>query len=182
MRKVLFILGQLSDDDVEWLGTIGTLRRVLGGEVIIRQGRQTDVLYILLNGQLVVSIAGHGEIARLSSGEIVGELSLIDSRPPAATVTALADSVVLAVAHQAIADKLRIDTAFAARFYRALATFLSERMRSTLDRLGYGADQGLMEGEQQEGQLDDNVLDNVSVAGARFDRMLKKLLGTAAPA
>ena len=73
------------------------------------------------------------------------------------------------------------DTAFAARFYRALATFLSDRMRGTLLRLGYGDDRQLDEETEQEGELDDNVLDNVSLAGARFDRMLKRLLGASAP-
>jgi CRP/FNR family transcriptional regulator, cyclic AMP receptor protein len=177
MRKVLFILGQLSDDDVDWLGKAGTRQRVRRGAVIIQQGGRIEAMYILLEGLLSVSIAGHGEIAQLSSGEIVGEMSLIDSRPPSATVTALEDCTVLAVAHRALADKLAEDAAFAARFYRALATFLSERMRGTLQRLGYGGDQGLKAEIEQEGELDDNVLDNVSLAGARFDRMLKKLLG-----
>jgi CRP/FNR family cyclic AMP-dependent transcriptional regulator len=176
MRKVLFILGQLSDDDVEWLGQAGVRRRFRRGEVIIQQGRRIDAMYILLDGHLSVSIAGHGEVARLSSGEIVGEMSLIDSRPPSATATALEDCTVLAVTHRALADKLAEDTAFAARFYRALATFLSERLRGTLQRLGYGGDRGLEEEVEQEGELDDNVLDNISLAGARFDRLLKRLL------
>ena len=181
MRKVLFILGQLSDDDVEWLGRVGVRQRLAKGDVLVEQARRIDAMYIVLDGRLSVSLARRGEIARLGSGEIVGEMSLIDSRPPTATVTALEDAILLAVPQAALEAKVAADPAFAARFYRALATFLSDRMRGTLLRLGYGDGQQLDEDVEQEGELDDNVLDNVSLAGARFDRMLKRLLGASAP-
>ena len=182
MRKVLFILGQLSDGDVEWLGRAGVRRKVRGGEVLVEQGRPIDALYIVLDGRLSVSLAGRGEIARRGSGEIIGEMSLIDARPPAASVTALEDAVVLAIPQAALEAKAAEDAAFAARFYRALATFLSDRMRGTLLRLGYGDDREPDEQTaQEEDELDDNVLDNVSLAGARFDRMLKQLLGASPP-
>ena len=181
MRKVLFILGQLSDGDVEWFSRAGVRRKLREGEVLVEQGRRIDALYIVLDGRLSVSLAGHGEIARRASGEIIGEMSLVDARPPAATVAALEDAVVLAVPQAALEAKAAADPAFAARFYRALATFLSDRMRGTLLRLGYGDDREPDEGTAPEDELDDNVLDNVSLAGARFDRMLKQLLGASAP-
>ena len=35
---------------------------------------------------------------------------------------------------------------------------------------------GLLPGQEQDGELDAYVLDNVQVAGARFDRLLKKMM------
>jgi hypothetical protein len=70
------------------------------------------------------------------------------------------------------AQKLAADFAFASRFYRALCVFLADRMRAATQRLGYG---DVLPDEQ--GELNENVLDNVHLAGARFDRMLKKLAG-----
>ena len=35
---------------------------------------------------------------------------------------------------------------------------------------------GVVEGQEQEGELDAFVLDNIHVAGARFDRLVKSLL------
>jgi CRP/FNR family cyclic AMP-dependent transcriptional regulator len=49
--------------------------------------------------------------------------------------------------------------------------FLSVRMRSTVQRLGYGKVTLASEDE-----LDMSLLDTVTVAGSRFDRMIKKLL------
>ena len=61
-----------------------------------------------------------------------------------------------------------------------MAVFLSGRMRGTVQKLGYGSDSTdeLDEEVEAEGELDLDVLDKVHLAGARFDRMLKRLLGT----
>ena len=48
-------------------------------------------------------------------------------------------------------------------------------MRSTVGRMGYG-DPG-NEPPTDTDELDENVLDNVHLAGARFERLLKKLMG-----
>lgn len=176
MRKALYILGQLSDDDVEWMITSGKQRRVSAGSVLIHEGRPIDELYIVLDGELYVSVAGVGEVARLGAGEIVGEMSLVDARPPSATVMAHGDSVVFALQRSQVNTKLEQDAAFAARFYRAIAVFLSERLRNTVSRLGYGGDHGLDEDVDYQDELDPNLLDNVHLAGARFDRLLKRLM------
>lgn len=174
MRKVLFILGQLSDDDVEWLAKSGHRRKVPDGGVLIEEGKSLDALFILLDGHVDVSVKGVGTVASLSSGEIMGEISLIDSRPPSATVTAVGDCVVLSLARDLLNVKLAADSAFAARFYKAVATFLSDRLRGTVRRLGYGASTApSSEDEELEGELDMLVLDNIHLAGARFDRLLK---------
>lgn len=177
MRKVLYILGQLSDEDVDWLATAGQRRPVKAGEFLIRQGHPIDAMYILLDGQMAVSVDGIGEVARLSSGEIIGEMSLVDSRPPSASVAALVNSVVLSIGREPLSRHLDADIGFSARFYRAIATFLSDRLRSTVRRLGYGDGQGLDEDVEMDGELDEAVLDNVHLAGARFKRMLNRLHG-----
>src|SRR5687768_11802435 len=100
MRKVLFIFGNLSDGDVEWLAAVGESRSFLKGSVLIQEGKQIQEVYILLDGQLSVLAASPQKsltINTLQKGEIIGELSFLDSRPPSATVIAAMDSVVLAI-------------------------------------------------------------------------------------
>lgn len=178
MRKVLFILGQLSDDDVEWLSRAGLRTKVAAGMPLITEGKAIDSMYILLDGHMEVWVKGIGIVARLTSGEIMGEMSLVDSRPPSASVIARTDCLVLAISRSALNERLTQDVGFAARFYKAIATFLSDRLRGTVQRLGYG-DQGasLDEDVELDGELDLNVLDNVHLAGGRFERLLKKLRG-----
>lgn len=73
--------------------------------------------------------------------------------------------------------KLERDVGFASRFYHALAVFLSDRLRSTVSRLGFGRDTGLDEAAEYEDELDPLILDTVHLAGSRFDRILKRLMG-----
>ncbi len=89
MRKVLYIFGLLTDADVEWIARTGVRRRVRAGETLIEEGQRIESVIFLLQGEFLVSALGVGEIARLGVGEIVGEMSFVDSAPPAATVTAV---------------------------------------------------------------------------------------------
>jgi hypothetical protein len=76
---------------------------------------------------------------------------------------------VLAVPRPLLAEKLVADPRFASRFYRAIATFLANRLRGTLKQLGgTSADIDLNE-------LDLDELHSVSQAGVRFERILRRL-------
>ena len=177
MRKVLYILGELSDSDIEWLIATGRKEQLEAGAVLIYQDKPIDAVYIVLDGSLSVGTGrGDREIARLGAGEMVGEMSFIDARPPSATVTALEKSVVLAVPRQLLVSKLEQDAGFAARFYRALAIFLSNRLRGMVSQYGYGTEQQVATDLADE--LDANILDNVYLAGSRFDHLLKRLLAS----
>lgn len=178
MRKSLLYLGILNDTDIDWMIAHGTRQTVPAGGVLIQEGRAADAVYVVMDGALSVSVASLGgrEVARLLSGEVVGEMSFVDTRPPSATVTAVEDSFVLALPRGPLQARLeQVD--FAARFYRALAVLLADRLRSTVGRLGYdGPD--LPETVREEfDEIDPDVLANVAMAAARFDWMLRRLRG-----
>lgn len=177
MRKVLFLLGQVSDEDIEWMLTVGRKEAVPKGRILISEGSDVDAVYIVLDGTLAVCVAAlnNREINRLSSGEVVGEMSFVDARPPSATVTAVEHSHVFAIPRAALANKLDQDTGFAARFYRALTLFLSDRLRSSVALLGYGDGQDFAAPGEYDEELNPHVLDSVHLAGSRFDGMLKRL-------
>ena len=81
MQNILFILGQLNDDDVEWLISEGVRARYAKGERLIEQGQPNEHLFILLEGHAAISVTGVGEVDIATSGEILGEMSLVDTRP-----------------------------------------------------------------------------------------------------
>jgi CRP-like cAMP-binding protein len=91
-----------------------------------------------------------------------------------ATVTAAKDSRLLSVSRVALQDKLGKDPWFASRFYKAIALFLADRLRTTSAHLGYGKpDQDSSDHEIDE--LDSDLMDSVSLAGLRFDSLQKKM-------
>lgn len=177
MRKVLFILGQLSDADAAWLARVGSRRRVAPGAELIRQGTRIDTIYIVLEGALSVLTGNGVKLAEIGSGDILGEMSLVDSGLTAASVRVDQPALVLAVPKAILQDKLNTDAQFAARFYRALSLFLADRMRNTIRRMGYGKDEPAPQAQTETDELDTDVLDRVHLAGARFERMLKQLAG-----
>lgn len=57
------------------------------GDVIVREGGRTETLFVILEGTAKVVRNGR-TIARRSSGDFFGEISMIDLRPRAASVIA----------------------------------------------------------------------------------------------
>jgi CRP/FNR family transcriptional regulator, cyclic AMP receptor protein len=174
VRKVLYVLGQLSDLDVEWMVRAGTRRYVRDGEIIVHEGQHIPSLYILLTGQLVVEVAGVGQVMPLQSGDIVGEMSFVDSAPTSATVKARGEVTVLELPKQDVEAKIAADADFGLRFYRAMAMFLADRLRTVL-HLKTTGETTLGSGAVQEDELDAKLLDSISLAGDRFDRMMRGL-------
>jgi len=180
MRKVLVILGQLRDTDAEWMARAGVKRAVGDGTSIIAEGVKSGQLYILLEGQLRIEDSRIGTIAMLGTGEIVGEMSFVDNAPPSASVVADGDCVLLELSHDDLNARMESEPGFGMRFYRALSFFLADRLRGTVQRFGYGQAGGLDTDDVLEDELDDRLLDSISLAGDRFDRMLKLLAGARA--
>ena len=78
------------------------------GKVIVQQGDAGDSLYIIAEGDAVVTLQKDGrsaELARLSQGDYIGEVSIVSSSPRTATVTALKNVEALQLTSQAF-DKL----------------------------------------------------------------------------
>jgi len=199
LRDVLFVLGELNDSDLDWMMATGNRQKIAANTVLIQEGGPVDALYILLGGTMAVSMSGDKrnpltrafavleggeipgrEIARLSKGEIIGETPFIDARLPEATVRAIEDALVLSIPRQKLAVKLQQDIGFASRFYRVIATLLANRFQGMLARLGYARrvysqGQPLVDKVEYEDELDLRVLDQMALAGTRFDWMLTRL-------
>jgi CRP/FNR family transcriptional regulator, cyclic AMP receptor protein len=179
MRKVLYIFGQLSDQDIQWLIDTGHKASCTRGTVLIRMGEPIESLYILLEGALAVSVGPDGgqRIALLGSGDIVGEMSFVDSSPPSATVKAEQDSLLLAIKRETLLRKIADDTGFASRFYHAIAIFLADRLRSTVHYYEYSArHQKQVAAQGDEDELDETIVDGLSLAGERFKRILDQMM------
>ena len=178
MRKALFILGDLSDADIEWLAENAQRRDLREASVLVEQGRHCAEVFIVLEGRFSVRIDGDAgpEINSLLPGEFVGELSFLDSRPASATVVASIPSVVAAIPRSVLSEKLERDPVFAARFYRALGVFLAHRLRRlTVKAESQGVGNPSHDNEELDDELDPELLESVSLAAKRFDWIKSRL-------
>ena len=172
MRKALEILGHLNDSDVEWLMEQGHTRHVPMNSVLIESGIPLLSMYIMLDGQMKV-LAGPARVpvASLLAGEILGEISIVDPRPPEVSVVASTSSHVLEIPRAAIMKRIEESEAFAARFYLALASYMATRLRATTTRLGYGQ----APANSNQDVLDEKGMDDITKAAGYFDGMLQRL-------
>ena len=169
MTNSLIILGQLNDYDVEWLIENGVNEAKTKGDVLIKQGIAIEMIYIILKGDFdVIDDVSNHKLAKVGPGEILGEMSFIDANPPSATVIANEEAIVHAINKTTVNDKIKDDAQFAIRFYKAIATLLSDRLRTAILKA---------RGESDKAEdLDLEVLDKVSLAGSRFDTIVKRFL------
>lgn len=120
------------------------------------------------------------EFARSSRGEMLGQTALLDSRLSSFTFKALEDSLVLAIPRQKLLIKLQQDPGMSARFYRVIGMLVAERLQGLISRLGYGKSsyqqgQKLSLDSEYEDEINLDVMDNITLGGARFDWMLRRL-------
>jgi len=175
MRKALYFLGILDDRDVDWLIRNGRKMTVAPGTLLIEQGKATDWLYFVLDGAFEVYTRTTPRIAVLKAGEVVGEISFVDSRPPVASVRAEVESKTGAIPRSALTKKLQEDVGFAARFYQSVAVFLADRLRTTTGSLGTPLQ--LDESIEDTDELATHLMAHISMAGLRFAEMQRRHWG-----
>lgn len=203
LKDVPLIFGELSDSDVDWMLSSGRLEERDIGEILIPAQRQVEHLYVVLQGVVSVSVSEEKEdplsslfailesdedteqspqreLARISRGEIIGEIAALDNPVSSYTCKTLEKSILLNISRQKLLIKLQQDTGMAARFYRVVAMLLSGRLQSMISRLGYGRSSyeigsSLSDEIQYEDEIDLETMDNLTLGGARFDWMLRRL-------
>jgi CRP-like cAMP-binding protein len=112
------------------------VERSLGaGEVLLREGEPSSALYIVCDGELVVSVDAGTELGRCGTGSIVGEVSLLDGEPASATLTASQPSTLLAIDRAAFDSLYHRDPQSATALLRALCLALAARVRASSDLL-----------------------------------------------
>lgn len=168
MRKALYILGDLDDRDLIWLAGQGALRELEPGTMIVEAGEPVHDLFLVTGGEVAVSAADGETISLLGVGEVIGEMSFVEKRAPSVSAQASTAVRVLAVPRAALLAEFDRNEGFAARFYRALAVFLSDRLRETTSA---------MAGGEVDHELDEGLLDTLHVAGDRMLRLIDLLEG-----
>lgn len=129
------LFAQLDPEDLHEICAYARERTIRPPRAICKQGELSDELYVIIDGEAVVSVqtpTGDQQVARLSPGDVVGELAAIDLSPRSASVEPDAGPVrVLEITGDDFRRRLarRQDVA-----PRIMAT-LSRRLRETLAKV-----------------------------------------------
>lgn len=98
------------------------------GSIVIREGDIGEEMFILISGELEVSVKGK-RIDHLTSGMILGEMALVDDRPRSATAKALTDVLLAPINRERFLAILRDSPHFAVR----VMNIMSGRTRRLID-------------------------------------------------
>ena len=98
------------------------------GQRILRRGLSGSGLYVVLDGEAVVSVDGE-EIARLGRGEFFGEVSALLGEPPTADVTAATPLRCLVIPGPEVRSFLLVNPPVTVRMLEAEARRLASMFR-----------------------------------------------------
>lgn len=103
-------------------------RAIEAGTVILDPLRGNASIFILLEGELLVCLERRSTnpVARIKAGECVGELSIIDDRPPSAYVLAACECRLLELPREVLWTMVRKEQGIAANLLHILANRIRE--------------------------------------------------------
>ena len=159
----------LGREDLDRVAQVAVPRRFPPGQVIFREGDQSDTCYVVADGH-ARALREHGDgrtiaLARFGPGDIFGELAMFDDERRSATVEALDDLQALAILGADFRRLLREHPDIAVK----LVISLGRRLRAANERLSRQSFQtvqsrvasvliGLIEQAQSEGAAASDVL------------------------
>ena len=139
-KQALFREQKLSPLEINFLATLSKEERISPNEYIFREGEEGDRMYVVLEGQVMISkqIVGAGEeaLAFLERGDYFGEMALIDLQPRSADARAHdTGAVVLSISQEVLKGILDIQKVSSIRLLRLLCSLVAERLREVNDKL-----------------------------------------------
>jgi signal transduction histidine kinase len=129
LRQMPLFAG-LADDDLDRLYHMAESVALAQGEILVAEGEPGDALYVTLAGTFDVSKrTGEREvvIATCGPGDVIGEISLLESIPRTATVRATQDARLLKVSRATFLSLLERNPAAAL----GVLTTMTTRLRNT---------------------------------------------------
>ncbi|MFN3533201.1 MAG: Crp/Fnr family transcriptional regulator [Candidatus Brocadia sp.] len=104
------------------------------GETVVEEGMLSRTMYVIQSGKVKVVKSDAGRetvLTLLGEGDIFGEMSLFDASSRSATVKAVGDVRVLAIEHEGLLRRIKMDPTLAFRIIKQM----SQRIRDLNTRL-----------------------------------------------
>ena len=126
-------IGHLKQDDRELLSSYGEFFPGHPGNVIIEEGAMQTEVFVVISGKLEVRAKQDDGseilLAQVGPGETLGEISLFDPGPAAATVSAVEFSQLWRIADDDLMEFMKENPGAGNVLLRTLASILAQRLR-----------------------------------------------------
>ncbi|NIP43848.1 MAG: cyclic nucleotide-binding domain-containing protein, partial [candidate division Zixibacteria bacterium] len=128
--KKIPLFADLPDEDLERLCEVVTEKTLPAGEVLFTEGEVGKTAYVIISGEIDILKKSGDRMVLLATrrtGEVIGEMSLLDQAPRFASGHVRTESKLLTISHDNLEHLL--DTSPSAA--RALLSTITNRLRST---------------------------------------------------
>ena len=148
------------------------------GDILLRENDPVTALYIILSGEVDVTVSIDGNDLVIGSsrrGEVLGEMTFLlpEQNLASATIQSRSGLDLLEIDASRFMQELRSDHKFASRFYRSLACMLSQRSRDQLLSRQLAERSRLAEREVDQLNLDQ--LEGATRAARHFDWLCRQV-------
>ncbi len=125
-----YLATDMCEDELKLMASLAELKQVAQNEPVVKQFDREADLYIVLTGKVLINASNGDLVARIKSGGLFGEVSLLDDRPRSATVVAETDVELVMFPAPGLREALDTNPSIAAKVYRNLGRTLCDRLRS----------------------------------------------------
>ncbi|MEQ9365179.1 MAG: cyclic nucleotide-binding domain-containing protein [Leptospirales bacterium] len=126
--KAIYLFQELTADEVDQIAAMVTETRYNSGQTVFYEGDAADAMYVIAYGTVELEEGGE-KLGVLGTGAHFGELPLLDGMNRQLTIRCQEASTIYTLPFDKLTVYLNSDNKVAADFYRALAHFLSTRLR-----------------------------------------------------
>ncbi|MDO8320464.1 cyclic nucleotide-binding domain-containing protein [Rhodoferax sp.] len=128
------LFSQLTDRELALVTSFVHWRELLAGEVIFDAGEEGQALYVIVSGQVAISLPGchDSPLAVLQSNDFFGELGLLDDWPRSAQARAGAPTELAVLFRGDFERLMESHASIAAKITKQLAHHLGRRLRQML--------------------------------------------------
>ena len=139
MLRGIQMFSDFSDEECNRLLEVMRPLDVASGESVFQQGGQGDTLVVVMDGILRVEVADQAgnsaTVATIQSGEVVGEMAVLDPAPRSASVIAATDCRVLELSRDGLKKLRSTCPSASAAIVGAVIADVTRRLRNVNKRI-----------------------------------------------
>ncbi len=133
LLKGVDIFEGLTEPELRRIAAICREARYAKGQVVTSQGEEGDEMFVVRDGLVEVTVGEAGEgprtVVNLGTGQVVGEMALVDRGPRSATVGCVTDVTLNVIERDAFEKLCQSSAQIGMVVYRNLAADLSFKLR-----------------------------------------------------
>lgn len=140
LLKNIYLFEDFTDDEMTLMEGVVSKRNMEAGQTVFSQGQVAEALFVIAYGSVRLTQEGKGGdtvIRPLATGSHFGEMAMVDDQPRSASATIIEHSELLEIPYAGLRALFAEQPAIGLKFYRALAHYLSGRLRDTTEQLGF---------------------------------------------